>query len=95
MCYNIIQLITQRSQVQILSPLPGKTALRELSEGRFHAQWSRRKSHGGQPVDAARTPSARTSRAAEGMTLPDRYVDSRDGDVPSRAANSAAVKPDS
>jgi transposase len=35
------QLITQRSQVRILSPLLTKTAPGEPSGGRFHARWTR------------------------------------------------------
>ena len=34
-------LITQRSQVQILSPLPVETAPGDVSGGRFHAVWER------------------------------------------------------
>jgi len=63
MCHNIIQLITQRSQVQVLSPLPGKTALGdspgavfilclfvEISKSRsdrFHRQEQMKRIHGG------------------------------------------------
>jgi hypothetical protein len=34
-------LITQRSQVRILSPLPAEMALGESSGGHFHARWER------------------------------------------------------
>ena len=58
---HVVWLITQRSEVQILPPLPGKTALRNHPEGRFHGPCDQlcdqraRKSASSVPVAPARS----------------------------------------
>ena len=58
---SVVWLITQRSEVQILPPLPGKTALRNHPEGRFHGPCDQlcdqraRKSASSVPVAPARS----------------------------------------
>ena len=51
----------------------------------------RPRARSGPPAAVLQTVSLRTETAAEGTTLPDKYVDMREAEVPSRCANWAAV----